>query len=152
MTEQAPDRTFSSSVVYKDHRKALAWLEAAFAFEVSMVVTDDKGEIAHAEMRFGDGSINVAQEWSDITKSPSAVGGHNTQQVNVRIDADIDAHCERARKAGARIVQEPGDQFYGDRTYRCQDPEGHVWNFRQAVKAVSIAEMEKASGLKIRTA
>ena len=46
----------------------------------------------------------------------------------------------------------PGDQFYGDRTYRALDLEGHVWCFRQPVAVVSVAEMEKASGLKISTA
>lgn len=149
MADQSP--TFSSSVIYRDDRKALEWLESAFGFEVSLIVTDDKGAIAHAEMRFGDGTITIAREWSETVKSPMGVGGHNTQQVSVRIENDIDAHCERARKAGAKIVQEPADQFYGDRVYRCADPEGHVWNFRQSVKSVSLADMEKASGLKMHT-
>lgn len=146
-----PEPTFSPSVVYRDNRKALEWLESAFGFEISLIVTDDKGAIAHAEMHFGNGKINIAHEWSETTKSPGAVGGHNTQQVGVRIFKDLDGHCERARRAGARIVQEPADQFYGDRTYRCADPEGHVWSFRQAVKTVSLDEMEKATGLKMRT-
>ncbi len=48
------------------------------------------------------------------------------------------------------IIQEPSDQFYGDRTYRAVDPEGHLWTFAQTVKVVSIAEMEQATGLKMR--
>jgi hypothetical protein len=47
------------------------------------------------------------------------------------------------------ILQEPTDQFYGDRTYRARDPEGHVWSFGQTVRVVSREEAEKASGLKI---
>ena len=58
---------------------------------------------------------------------------------------------ERARAAGAHISQEPEDQFYGDRTYRAIDPEGHVWVFTQPVRAVSVAEQEAATGLKIAT-
>ncbi|MDB5427194.1 MAG: hypothetical protein JWR43_1169, partial [Phenylobacterium sp.] len=49
------------------------------------------------------------------------------------------------------IVQEPSDQFYGERTYRVIDPEGHVWNFAQPVAQVSIADQEAATGLKIAT-
>jgi uncharacterized glyoxalase superfamily protein PhnB len=47
------------------------------------------------------------------------------------------------------ILQEPTDQFYGDRTYRARDPEGHVWTFGQTVRHVSGEEAEKESGLKI---
>lgn len=34
-----------------------------------------------------------------------------------------------AQAGGAVIEQELQDQFYGDRTYRAKDPEGHVWTF-----------------------
>lgn len=61
----------------------------------------------------------------------------------------LDARCERARAVGAAILQEPTDQFYGDRTCRLRDPEGHVWNFGQTVRVVSREEAEKASGLTI---
>jgi uncharacterized glyoxalase superfamily protein PhnB len=55
----------------------------------------------------------------------------------------------RAAAAGAEIVQQPTDQFYGDRTYRARDPEGHVWTFAQTVRRVSREEAERASGFKI---
>jgi len=63
----------------------------------------------------------------------------------------LDAHCERARAAGAVITQEPEDQFYGARTYRARDLEGHVWNFSQEGRAVSSEEMNAASGLTATT-
>jgi hypothetical protein len=44
---------------------------------------------------------------------------------------------------------EPETQFYGDRTYRCRDPEGHFWTVGQTVKEVSREEAEKITGLKI---
>ncbi len=47
------------------------------------------------------------------------------------------------------MFAEPETQFYGDRTYRCRDPEGHIWTVGQTVKEVSNAEMEAATGLKI---
>ena len=56
---------------------------------------------------------------------------------------------ERARAAGAVILAEPEDQFYGDRTYRARDPEGHVWTFGQTVRYVPETEWEAASGLKV---
>ena len=145
----ADSPVFQPSVNYQDDRAALEWLAKAFGFETSLVVTDDSGKIVHAEMRFEGAPIMIAREWSDITRSPKSLGGKNTQQVHVQLKGDIDAHCARAKAAGAAIVQEPSDQFYGDRTYRARDPEGHLWTFGQTVRVVSTAEMEKATGLKI---
>jgi uncharacterized glyoxalase superfamily protein PhnB len=60
---------------------------------------------------------------------------------------DIDAHCERARAAGADILQEPQTQFYGDRTYRARDPEGHIWTFGVTETEMTPEQWDKASGL-----
>ena len=123
---------FTPALFYKDPLAALDWLERAFGFERSMVITEASGALGHAEMRFGDGTIYVGKEWADFTASPASIGGKNTQVVHVRVDGDIDAHCERARRAGAVIVMEPKDQFYGDRSYRARDLEGHHWTFGAA--------------------
>jgi uncharacterized glyoxalase superfamily protein PhnB len=159
MSETATHRsTFGPAVFYRDPRAALAWLEKAFGFETTLLITDEAGNVAHSEMSFGNGYIMVGAEWSgniaweDPTmrnvKAPVSAGGVNTQNVHVQLQEDIDAYCERARAAGARIVAEPETQFYGDRTFRAQDPEGHVWSFSQTVKTVAPQEWDAASGLK----
>ncbi|SIT55209.1 Glyoxalase (fragment) [Mesorhizobium prunaredense] len=61
----------------------------------------------------------------------------------------LDSHCDRARAAGAEIVQEPVDQFYGERQYRARDPEGHVWTFSQTVRLVPREEAERLGDLQI---
>ena len=101
-------------------------------------------------MHFGESYISLGSEWAEFIASPASVGGKNTQFVRVQLQDGIDAHCERARAAGAEILQEPADQFYGDRTYRARDPEGHVWTFSQTVRYVSREEAERVSGLKIK--
>ena len=141
--------SFGSAVFYRDPRAALDWLEKAFGFERSMVITDKDGRLAHSEMKFGDGYLMVGSEWADFVASPASVGGKNTQSIHVQLQDGIDAHCERARAAGAVILMEPADQFYGDRTYRARDLEGHVWTFAQTVRSVTREEAERASGLKI---
>lgn len=150
--------TFTPSVFYLEPRAALAWLERAFGFETSLVVEHADGQIGHAEMSFEGAPINVGGEWADPAqlsatqmRSPRSVGEVNTQSVEVRLGGDLDAHCERARAAGAVITREPEDQFFGARTYRAQDCEGHVWTFARFFREVSNAEMEAATGLKMRT-
>jgi uncharacterized glyoxalase superfamily protein PhnB len=137
--------TFVSALFYEDPAAALDWLERAFGFERSMVITDADGRLAHSEMAFGDGQIMVGSKWSDFIEPPAGVGGKNTQIIHVHLDHDVDAHCERARAAGAEILQEPQDQFYGDRTYRARDLGGHVWIFGQTVRTITPDEWDAAS-------
>jgi uncharacterized glyoxalase superfamily protein PhnB len=152
MTVSTPRRpAFISSVIYKDNRAALKWLQKAFGFEPSEVLTDAKDNIVHAEMTHGDGVIMISNEFTSWARSPGSVGGTNTQRVHVRLEKGIDEHCARARAAGAKVAMEPADQFYGDRTYSAMDPEGHHWTFAQTVKTVTFAEMEQATGFKFKS-
>ena len=145
----AEQPTFISALFYLDPFAALDFLERAFGFERTMVITDEHGNLGHSQMSFGSGLVMIGTEWSDDHKSPASIGKKCTQTVHVHLDEDIDAHCERARAAGAEIYAPPQDQFYGDRTYRARDPEGHIWTFAQAVQTVSREDAEAASGLKI---
>lgn len=149
---------FTPQLFYRDPMAALRWLEAAFGFETSLVVTDPTGAVGHAAMTFEGGEIHIGGEFAapDLIgpaemKSPASLSGAGTQFVRVSLAAGLDAHCERARAAGARITQAPKDQFYGSRVYRALDLEGHVWTFEEPVAEVSLDDMAKASGLSIRT-
>jgi uncharacterized glyoxalase superfamily protein PhnB len=153
MPTTTPHRpSFISSLVYRDNRAALKWLESAFGFEASEVLIDSEGSIAHAEMTHGDGVIMIGSEWTDWTRSPASIGGKNTQRVHVRIERGIDEHCARARHAGAKIVMEPKDQFYGERSYIASDLEGHHWTFSQPTQDVSKEDMAKAGFKYVRLA
>ncbi|MEQ1706975.1 MAG: VOC family protein [Terricaulis sp.] len=147
MTDYYRPKGLSSAVCYQDPKAAFAWLEQAFGFEPLMVILDGEGNLAHSEMKFGASVVMVGSEWSEMHKSPKSLSGLNTQTVHVQLDNDIDAHCEHARKAGAVILQAPQTQFYGDRTYRAADPEGHIWTFGMTVEKMTPEAWDKASGL-----
>ena len=146
-------QTIIPALSYQDPIAALKWLERAFGFETAMLIVGRSGvyraDEFHAQMRLGDGVVIIGGEWTESHKSPQSAGGITTQTVHVHLEKDIDAHCARARAAGATILAEPSDQFYGDRTYRARDLEGHIWSFAQTVRQVSREEAEQASGLKI---
>lgn len=127
--------TFTAYPSYLDAKAAIAFLEAAFGFETAILVLADGDEVAHAEMSFGDGRIGIGAEWRDNMRSPRNLGGKCTCSIHVQLEGGIDAHCERARAAGATIVAEPETKPYGDRTYVAVDPEGNVWSFGQTVDA-----------------
>lgn len=133
--------TISPAIFYEDPEAAIAFLEAAFGFELTLKVTDDDGRIGHAQMAFGDGGLALGPAgWAPWAKSPRQLGDATTATVHVQVD-DVDAHHARAVAAGAVIDMAPTDQFYGDRTYRAVDPEGHRWSFAQTLRTLSDDEM-----------
>lgn len=138
------------ALVYKDPMAAFEWLQAAFGFEPAMLIRDGEGNFAHGEMIHGDGWIMVGDEYSERHRSPAHLGGSNSQTVHLQIATDIDSHCEQARRAGAEILMEPEDQFYGDRSYRARDLEGHMWTFAQTVRQVTPEQWDRETGLTTR--
>jgi uncharacterized glyoxalase superfamily protein PhnB len=138
----------SSAVFYLDPRAAIDWLCRAFGFEVRLKVEGAGGRIEHSELEFGEGLIMVAGAgpgyadragtWKEKCSSPATLEGRMTQNLAVYVD-DVDAHCERARAAGAVICYEPkttdyGGDYWADRSYATIDPEGHVWWFMQRMR------------------
>ena len=116
---------------YDDAPGMIDFLCAAFGFERNLVVPDGDGGVAHAQLTLGDGMIMLGSTREDdfgalvvTAKAAGAITGSAYVVV-----ADVDAHCARARAAGAEIVMAPADQDYGGRLYAARDPEGQLWNF-----------------------
>jgi len=53
--------------------------------------------------------------------------GGVTLAHNVRSPAEVDSATEQARSAGATIVREPGETFWGGYSAAFVDPDGHPW-------------------------
>ena len=124
---------------YEDVAKALAWLSRAFGFRERMRMPGPDGKIMHAEMEFADGVLMMGHPGPDY-RNPKRLG-QATQNLYVYVD-DVDRHFRHAREAGARILHEPQDQFYGDRRYGAEDPEGHQWYFAQHMRDVAPEDMK----------
>jgi uncharacterized glyoxalase superfamily protein PhnB len=129
-------------LLYEDVAAAMDWLERAFGFRERMRLTTPDGAIAHAEMQRDDGVVMMGSPGPQY-KNPKRLG-QVTQTLYVYVD-DVNKHCAQARQAGARILEEPADQFYGDRRYSVEDPEGHVWYFAQHVRDVKPEDMKMPS-------
>jgi uncharacterized glyoxalase superfamily protein PhnB len=149
------EHVFSVGLHYRDPKAAVAWLERAFGFETTMAIEAPDGDptMCHYELALdGRGRVMVGGEWAPWARSPASVDGANTGVVHVLLADGLDAHCERARAGGAVIAAEPKDEFYGDRTYRAADLEGHLWTFAMRVRTVTREEAEAAIGSPIRAA
>jgi uncharacterized glyoxalase superfamily protein PhnB len=127
-------------IAYEDGVAALEWLARAFGFRERTRMLGPNGELGHGELEAGDGLIMLATPTPDY-ESPKRHREHcerarKWSEVPFVIDGtlvevdDVDAHCARARQAGALILSEPEDGGAG-RLYRVEDLEGHRWMFLQ---------------------
>ncbi len=131
----------SSSLVYERAPEAIDWLCRAFGFEVRLRVDGKDGKVIHSELVFGDAVFMVSDAQRPErpnSRAPTELGGANTQKIFVYVD-DIDAHCERALAAGAKLVRAVGTHDYGeeywtDRGYSCTDVGEHEWYFAERVR------------------
>ena len=128
---------------YADPKPVIEFLINAFGFEQGLLLDMPDGSVGHCELQMNGETLMLSSEFPEGgLSSPKSLGGvHAT--VLVYVD-DVDAHFEHAKAAGAQIVEEPTDQFYGDRTYRALDPEGVGWEFHQHVRDVTPEEMMAA--------
>jgi uncharacterized glyoxalase superfamily protein PhnB len=127
-----PSATVIPVLIYPDVREAVDWLGAAFGFAERVRI----GEDHRSQLSFGAGAVIIGDVRSD-RRPPRP--GEVTHSVVVRVD-DAEAHCERSRAHGARIVMEPKDFEYGERQYTAEDPAGHQWTFSETLADVAPEE------------
>jgi len=111
---------------YKDGPAAIDWLGRAFGFTKQLVVPEEDGRIAHAELALGPGAIMLGSERKTLDPKNPWDGATSGVYVYVR---EIDAHYARAKAAGAEIVRDLADTGYGAREYSVRDLEGNLWSF-----------------------
>jgi uncharacterized glyoxalase superfamily protein PhnB len=128
-----PGATVIPVLVYPDVRAAVEWLSEAFGFEERVRI----GEDHRSQLRIGsDGAVIVADVRGE-QQPPQA--GLVTHLVKVRVEA-VDAQLERARRHGARVLQEPTEYEYGERECTVEDLAGHRWQFTQTIRDVAPEE------------
>lgn len=121
---------FYPGFVYRDLKQAMAWLERAFGFRTLMAIENDDGSYAHVEMAYGPIIImpsGARQEWG--WKSPRELGGSTASVYLYVPDNELSEHFERAKAAGAEIVDPLSAKDYGGSGYTARDLDGHYWSF-----------------------
>lgn len=140
----APDpQRIKPALSYADASAAIEFLCRAFGFEESFRLEMPDGSIGHAELTYRDATISLASAWTEGGLGSPRSLPHLHACIQVYVD-DVDAHYQRASREGAEIYEDLGDQFYGERTYRAHDLEGHRWWFHQHLRDVSVEEMQAA--------
>ena len=116
---------------YRNAPAAIEWLCSVFGFEKHLVVANDDGSIAHAQLTLGAGMVMlgsvVASEFGALMKQPDEIGGAETQSAYLVVD-DADAVLARVKAHGGRIAIDIKDEDYGGRGFSCLDLEGRLWS------------------------
>src|SRR2546429_8457918 len=96
--------TIVPSFRYRNAPVAIEWLCRVFGLRKNLVVPDDSGGVAHAQLRFGDGMMMLGSvrdnEWGRFIRQPGEIGGAGTQSVFLVVP-EADVIYERAKKTGA---------------------------------------------------
>jgi uncharacterized glyoxalase superfamily protein PhnB len=119
------DQPVTPYLLYEDVEAAAAFLTRGFGFREVDRQTGAAGGL-HLELETELGGRVYAGQPPSRFRNPSEVG--RTALVHVLV-GDVDAHHDRARGAGAEIVEELVDLPFGHRRYTCRDPQGHEWSF-----------------------
>ena len=145
MTDEAQPtmQAIVPALSYQDAPAAIEFLCRAFGFEELYRLEMPGGSIGHAELTYAGHTVTLATAWPEGGLGSPQDLPHLHACIQVYVN-DVDAHYERAKAEGAEIIQELADQFFGDRTYRAHDLEGHRWWFHQRLRDVSPDEMAAA--------
>jgi uncharacterized glyoxalase superfamily protein PhnB len=134
-TQVITGRAIIPSFRYHDAARAIEFLCDAFGFEKHAVYASTDGAIDHAQLKLGPDFIMLGSAPKGETghwpvRTPRDLGGVTSGvYVVLEHDEDVDAHCARARAAGAKIIREPESPEYGGRSYAAEDIEGYLWSF-----------------------
>lgn len=121
-------------LVVEGASKLIDFLKRTFNAEETVRMNGPDGRVAHAEVKIGDSIIMMSDATTEFKPVES--------QLYVYVD-DIDDTYKRALQAGASIVRELKNQFYGDRSASVKDPLGNIWGIATHVEDVPPDEMQR---------
>ena len=126
----------------KDAPAAIDFYKRAFGATERFRLTEPSGRIGHIELDLGNAVLMLSEEFPELglpaPRSPGATG----MAMHLHC-ANADALAARAVAAGATMVREPADQFYGERSCMIRDPFGHEWMLGHEIEKVSPQEMQR---------
>ena len=129
-------------LVIKGAAAAIDFYKQAFGAIEIMRMPQPDGRVGHAELKFGDSHMMLADEFTELDVIGPITLGNSPVGLLLYVD-DVDKTVERAVALGAKITKPVQDQFYGDRNGTLVDPFGHKWTIAVHLEDVSPEEMQR---------
>lgn len=143
-SDAVPYRAVVPYLNIKGGKDALAFYRDAFAAEEVVSFDREGGVLAHAELRIGEATFMVREEYPEYGYlSPQTTGG---APINLLVYVpDTRTFTERAVAAGATLVRPIQMQFHGDLMSEIRDPFGYSWFVATRITAMAPAEIRNAA-------
>lgn len=121
-------------IIYQDLDAAVEWLKRVFGFEEHYRYGEP---VSGAQLHLGNAwiMVNAAKKGE---ASPTKLG-YGTQCLTIFLQ-DVEGHYERAKAAGAKILEHPHETIYGEWQYAVEDLDGHRWLFSRHARDVDPAD------------
>jgi PhnB protein len=115
----------------RDVDKEISFCVRAFGLEKGYAMPDKTGKTVHGDLKYEDSTIvMLGREGAMGCQSKSPATSKADCPISLYVYCpDIDALYKRAKAAGATVISEPADMFWGDRVATFKDPEGYTWMF-----------------------
>ena len=121
---------------------AIDFYVAVFGARLIEKMDASDGTVAHAELDFGTGRLQLSDPNADYELVAPPRSGPVTHSV-VLYCADVDAVVDRAERAGATIREATQTFVTGDRFASIIDPFGQRWAVMTRVEDVDAAERDR---------
>ncbi len=132
-----PVDTVLPHITYQNVAEASAWLTKVFGFTEHYRYGESDDQVSGAQMHLGNAWI-MLQRANQRCATPAQLGA-GTQSLTIFIE-DVESHFERAKAAGAKIVEDLNEPVYGEFQYGAEDLDGHHWLFSRHARNVSPAD------------
>lgn len=134
--------TATPYLTIKNCAEAIEFYKKAFGATEMMRFNGSDNKVMHAEIKVGDSVLMMTEENVEHKNvGPEKLGG---SPVSLLLYVEnVDDFFSKAVKAGATVVREVKQEFFGDRMGTLKDPFGHTWSIGTHVEDVSPQEMEK---------
>ena len=122
--------------------EAMDFYRRAFNAEEVMRLVEPGGRLGHGEVKIGNAIVMISDEYPEYhVTGPQSLGG-TTIALHLHVD-DLAPVLAQAVAAGAKVIREPQDHFYGERSATIRDPYGHEWLLGQEIEKVTPDEMQR---------
>ncbi len=123
---------------------SITFYSDVLGFSTRMAMPGPDGVTVHASLERGDAQLMLARIDPSSTHDQAPLGRGVYLYATVGDDEDIDAFYARVKAAGAPVVQEPTDQFWGHRDWGITDPDGYLLFISKETRVASAEEMREA--------
>jgi uncharacterized glyoxalase superfamily protein PhnB len=141
--ETSRNSRFAPGIKVRDMQKSLEFYTKTIGFMTMDKLVRTNGKIAHASVGIDSPALSLSPIDSVRTPQTKKELTENKLGVGVRFHfgmtgaRTLDEYFIELKRKGIKVVNEPKTEFWGDRIFTVEDPDGYALAFSEHVQDVS---------------